>query len=190
MSDRRLPKQLLYGELCRVKRSVGGQKKRFKDFPKGLSKTWTLTSVLGSRFWPGSSSLAWQSHQRGPVRQKTDGPLKQRKRAAPKARATFNSIAAPKHSCPMCVQAFWARIGLTSHLRTHHQSSVEVMVIFDFRRTNDNKGPGHTTVQEGSENKYCKANYKSELVIPALNITFQRLLAFKIGDFCRKVFRT
>ena len=65
-----------------------------------------------------------------------------------------------------------ARIGPTSHLRTHHQSSVEVMVIFDFRRTNDNKGPGHTTVQEGSDDKYCKANYKSEVVIPALNNTF------------------
>lgn len=108
--------------------------------------------------WPGSSSFAWQSHQRGPVRQKTDGPLKQRKRAAPKARATFKSIAAPTLSCLMCGRAFWARIGLTSHLRTHHQSSVEVMVIFDFRRTNDNKGPGHTTVQEGSDDKYCKAN--------------------------------
>ena len=31
MPDERLPKQLLYGELCYGKRSVGGQKKRFKD---------------------------------------------------------------------------------------------------------------------------------------------------------------
>ena len=31
MPDNRLPKQLLYGELVRGKRSVGGQKKRFKD---------------------------------------------------------------------------------------------------------------------------------------------------------------
>ena len=30
MSDNRLPKQLLYGELCQGKRSVGGQKKRYK----------------------------------------------------------------------------------------------------------------------------------------------------------------
>ena len=83
----------------------------------------------------------------------------------------------PTHSCPMCGQAFWARIGPTSHLRTHHQSSVEVMVIFDFRRTNDNKGPGYTTVQEGSDDKYCKANYKSEVVIPALNKHFSKTLS-------------
>ena len=31
MSDDRLPKQLLYGELCCGKRSLGEQKKRFKD---------------------------------------------------------------------------------------------------------------------------------------------------------------
>ncbi|CAJ0933545.1 unnamed protein product [Ranitomeya imitator] len=31
MPDSRLPKQLLYGELCQGKRAVGGQKKRYKD---------------------------------------------------------------------------------------------------------------------------------------------------------------
>ena len=31
MPDDRLPKHLLYGELCYGKRPVGGQKKRFKD---------------------------------------------------------------------------------------------------------------------------------------------------------------
>ena len=31
MSDERIPKQLLYGELANGKRSVGGQRKRFKD---------------------------------------------------------------------------------------------------------------------------------------------------------------
>ena len=31
MLQNRLPKQMLCGELCEDKRSVGGQKKRFKD---------------------------------------------------------------------------------------------------------------------------------------------------------------
>ena len=42
MSDDRLPKQLLYGELCYGKRSLGGQKKRFKDT---LKKTLTSFNI-------------------------------------------------------------------------------------------------------------------------------------------------
>ena len=38
----RLPKQLLYGELCYGKRSLGGQKKRFKDT---LKKTLTSFNI-------------------------------------------------------------------------------------------------------------------------------------------------
>ena len=34
MSNDRLPEQLLYGEMCRDKRKVGGQKKRYKDVLK------------------------------------------------------------------------------------------------------------------------------------------------------------
>ena len=42
MSDDRLPKQLLCGELCYGKRSLGGQKKRFKDT---LKKTLTSFNI-------------------------------------------------------------------------------------------------------------------------------------------------
>ena len=42
MYDDRLPKQLLYGELCYGKRSLGGQKKRFKDT---LKKTLTSFNI-------------------------------------------------------------------------------------------------------------------------------------------------
>ena len=42
MPDDRLPKQLLYGELCYGKRSVGGQKKRFNDT---LKKTLTSFNI-------------------------------------------------------------------------------------------------------------------------------------------------
>jgi hypothetical protein len=38
MSDNRIPKQLLYGELCQGKRSVRGQKKRYKDTVKASLK--------------------------------------------------------------------------------------------------------------------------------------------------------
>ena len=39
MDNGRIPKQLLYGELSKGKRSVGGQKKRFKDSLKASLKT-------------------------------------------------------------------------------------------------------------------------------------------------------
>ena len=42
MSDDRLPKQLLYGELCYGKRSLGGQKKRSKGT---LKKTLTSFNI-------------------------------------------------------------------------------------------------------------------------------------------------
>ena len=42
MPDDRLPKQLLYGKLCYEKRSVGGQKKCFKDT---LKKTLTSFNI-------------------------------------------------------------------------------------------------------------------------------------------------
>ena len=42
MVDDRLPKQILYGELCYGKRSVGGQKKRFKDT---LTKTLKIFNI-------------------------------------------------------------------------------------------------------------------------------------------------
>ena len=43
-------------------------------------------------------------------------------RNAPRAKTvTSISNAAPTRSCPMCGRAFWVRIGLNSHLRTHHR---------------------------------------------------------------------
>ncbi len=42
MSDERIPKQLLYGELSKEKRSVGGQRKRFKDTLKTSLKSFSI----------------------------------------------------------------------------------------------------------------------------------------------------
>ena len=47
MHDDRLPKQLLYGEHCYGKRSVGGQKKRFKDTLKKPSQASISMSPTG-----------------------------------------------------------------------------------------------------------------------------------------------
>ena len=81
MPDSRLPKQLLYGELCQGKCSVGGQKKRLKDCLKECpSKTWTSTSALGNLLlWtvqPGGASSPQEL-----VQQRTDALQKPRRNA-------------------------------------------------------------------------------------------------------------
>ena len=58
MSDERLPKKVLYGELQEGKRSQGGQKKRYKDTLKASLK------VPGNRLLR-IDKVAWPHQQRG-----------------------------------------------------------------------------------------------------------------------------
>ena len=121
MPDRRLPKQLLYGELCQGKCSVGGQKKRFKDCLKVSLKdlninlnTWE-SLAMDRPTWRSKITTGARSAEEKRTAEA------QRKRTARKSRANSTSIAAPTHMCPTCGRSFRARIGLTSHLRTHKQ---------------------------------------------------------------------
>ena len=54
----RLPKQLLYGELCYEKRSVGWQKKRFKDTLKKTLKIFNIDVTNWQILCPGSTTVA------------------------------------------------------------------------------------------------------------------------------------
>ena len=49
MSDERLPKKILYGELKVGKRSHGGQKKRYKDTHKASLKDFNIPTESGNR---------------------------------------------------------------------------------------------------------------------------------------------
>ena len=125
MPDDRIPKQLLYGELCQGKRTVGGQRKRFKDSLKVSLKDFNISAesweTLASErpFWRHliSKSATTAEERRSLVAE--------RKRAARKARATSTNTMAPTHFCPTCGRGFLARIGLTSHLRTHRVSATQ-----------------------------------------------------------------
>ena len=104
MSDDRLPN----GELCYGKRSVGGQKKRFKDT---LKKTLTSFNI---------DVTNWEVCPQ-------DRPLRRimihtGARTAEKDRrlySTTSTSAGPTYPCPECGRVLQARIGLISHLRTH-----------------------------------------------------------------------
>ena len=121
MSDDRLPKQLLYGELCYGKRPLGGQKKRFKDT---LKKTLTSFNIDVTN-WEvcAQDRPLWRSmiHTGARTAETNRIAEAQNKRAARKARlySTTSTSAGPTYPCPECGRVLHARIGLISHLRTH-----------------------------------------------------------------------
>ena len=121
MSDDRLPKQLLYGELCYGKRPLGGQKKRFKDT---LKKTLTSFNIDVTN-WEvcAQDRPLWRSMIHNGARTAETNRIAeaQKKRAARKARlySTTSTSASPTYPCPECGRVLQARIGLISHLRTH-----------------------------------------------------------------------
>ena len=55
MNDRRLPKQVFYGQLLNAKRRTGGQKLRYKDMLRhhlhnvGINQDWRLIVWFGGR---------------------------------------------------------------------------------------------------------------------------------------------
>ena len=112
MPDDRLPKQLLYGKLCYGKRSVGVQKKRFKDT---LKKTLTSFNVGKSVFWIDPCGAVWFILEQ--EQQKHTGSRRLRKSAL--LYSTTSASAGPTYTCPECGRVLQARIGLIIHLRTY-----------------------------------------------------------------------
>ena len=126
--DERLPKKILYGELQVVKRSFGGQKKRYKD---------TLNASLAFNIptYPDFNIPTESWEQIAQDRTKWRGIIKrgadeyeakriseaEQKRAQRKARAKASptELSSSDLSCSICNRQFRAKIGLISHLRTH-----------------------------------------------------------------------
>jgi hypothetical protein len=120
MPEERLPKQIFYGELTHGKRSLGGQRKRFKDTLKASLKsfsinpeTWEATAA-DRPTWRGCVTTGATAYETG---RNTDAV---NKRAARKMKDSVQSPGdQPTIPCPHCDRLFWARIGLTSNLLTH-----------------------------------------------------------------------
>ena len=119
MPDTRLPKQLLYSELSKGKRTVGGQKKRFKDSLKTSLKN--LNIIIDSWESLAQDRPRWRSqiYSGAKTAEVERTTVAEKRRALRKARAASTSSATPTHSCPTSGRDFRARIGLISHLRTH-----------------------------------------------------------------------
>ena len=118
MPDHRLPKHLFYGELHQGKRTQGGQRKRYKDTLKASLKAFGInpdTWEEAATDRPGWRSL---THKGAAFCEKNRTQLAEEKRRARKQRASTNDPG-ENLPCPKCNRTFRARIGLTSHLRTH-----------------------------------------------------------------------
>ena len=120
MPHSRLPHCVLYGQLKLGRRSVGRQKKRFKDHIKSILKkcnihfsrletlaseraTWRSTCAFGMSYFD-------DEHDRAAA-------LRRRHQHAP----VLCPIPDSDHQCPLCGSICYSRIGLLSHSKTHFQ---------------------------------------------------------------------
>jgi hypothetical protein len=117
MTDDRLPKQLLYGELSSGKRSRGGQKKRFKDSLKSSLKAFEIDwnsweqMALDRPQWRASVFEGFKSCE---LNRTSAAILKRKNRKERASTTTAGTI-----PCPRCNRTFRAQVGLRSHLRAH-----------------------------------------------------------------------
>lgn len=123
MPDSRLPKQLLYGELTSGRRSVGGQKKRYKDSLKVSLKCLHIDTASWEEI--AQNRTKWRAELCRGTKYAEESRTKaaREKRTLRKSRSASTSTPCTDHYCPTCDRYFRARIGLHSHLRTHRNQS-------------------------------------------------------------------
>ena len=120
MEDARIPKAMLYGELCEGNRGTGRPKLRYKDVVKKDMKdleintnTWEAIAADRSRW----KTTLTQRLKSGEEKRIQSAAAKREKRKA-------QALAAPAESnfiCGQCRRDCHSRIGLSSHLRTHNR---------------------------------------------------------------------
>ena len=123
MPDDHIPKQLLYGELCRGNCTVGGQRKRFKDSLKVSLKDLNISTESWESLASDRPSWCHLIIKGAHAAEEHRSLQAEQKRAARKARATSTNSTAPTHFCPTYRRGFIAWIGLISHLWKHRSSS-------------------------------------------------------------------
>ena len=119
MPENHLPKQLLFGELFEGHRSVGGQKKRFKDHLNALLKKYNIPSAeLEVR---ASDLVGWRSSCRQAAQQ-LEADRTQAREEARQCRHECE-LCGPADGgvqCPTCGRLCASEFGLRSHQRFCH----------------------------------------------------------------------
>ena len=119
MDDQRLPKHLLFGELCSGRRNRGRPRKRFKDCVKanvahaGIDPKQLESEGANRESWRALTYQAQDSFE-SKRRQDVNDARERRKLAS-----TSVPLNPGQFICPHCARACLSRIGLQSHLRSH-----------------------------------------------------------------------
>lgn len=119
MPENRIPKQLLYGELSSGGRSVGGQKKRFKDSLKVSLKCFNIDTNTWESQAQNRPSWRAQISRGANYAETMRTNVAKEKRQLRKTRSASSDTVPTDNRCSTCGRYFRARIGLQSHLRTH-----------------------------------------------------------------------
>ncbi|XP_005102894.1 uncharacterized protein LOC101847595 [Aplysia californica] len=119
MADSRLPKQLMYGELLHGKRSVRGQKKRFKDCLKVSLKELGILNDLCETLAQDRPTWRCKLTKGAKAAEAKRIAEAKQKRNVRKSRPASTTSPTADYPCPQCGRTIRARIGLISHLRTH-----------------------------------------------------------------------
>ena len=120
MPDHRLPKKLLYCELEQGKRYQGRPKKRFKDSLKTALKAFNIDTEKVRE--AAENREEWRSTVRkGAASCEASRTTAAEQRRQTRKDSANNTSVVATIPCPHCDRKFKAKIGLTSHLRTHRK---------------------------------------------------------------------
>ena len=122
MADSRLPNRVLYGQLRLGHRSVGGQKKRFKDHIKSILKK--LNIPLNRLEALASSRATWRStcaFEMSCFDAEYDRAAALRRSRKNQHAAVLCPFPDSVHQCQLCGRQCFSRIDLLSHSKTHFQ---------------------------------------------------------------------
>ena len=121
MPENRLPRQLLYGELLEGTRSVGGQKKRYKDQLKATLKACNIppdqleTLASNRSLWRSTTKQAVEFFEDSRT---TTSNLRRARRHELQARGPL--LPGEGVLCPTCGKRCASEFGLRSHQRSHY----------------------------------------------------------------------
>ncbi|KAL7371144.1 hypothetical protein ABVT39_020405 [Epinephelus coioides] len=119
MPDTRLPKQVLYSELCTDQRAPGGQKKRCKDNIRTSLKNFNINSSN----WEATASQRPATFHEDHLQQAARIKQQQRKARLSTKRASTHPTASTQHPCSHCKKVYGSRTGLFCHLKTHNKDT-------------------------------------------------------------------